>query len=178
MKNLKQAAAERKTQHDYRVKPDNLKVGDLVLLRSHPLGRKKMQDHWKPEKFRVKGVPDCDGAPVVVEPVLGGDVKFVSRQEIKRCEIPVPKPRTKPVHLPEFQPQESVRSNTDVPESESSDSSDSAERLALPRRTTRVGAGRHSNVNKLPRAVRETRHKDIASQMIQTFQIMLEKVFD
>ncbi|KAK7088655.1 hypothetical protein V1264_022554 [Littorina saxatilis] len=44
MKALKQAAAERKVRHDGSVKADDLKVGDLVLLRNHPLGRKKIQD--------------------------------------------------------------------------------------------------------------------------------------
>ncbi|KAL8603295.1 hypothetical protein ACOMHN_017408 [Nucella lapillus] len=39
-KNLRQAAMGRKLQHDKHLKGDNLQMGDVVLLRDHPLGRK------------------------------------------------------------------------------------------------------------------------------------------
>ncbi|KAL8607490.1 hypothetical protein ACOMHN_004460 [Nucella lapillus] len=83
-KNLRQAAMGRKLQHDKHLKGDHLQMGDVVLLRDHPLGRKKIQDAWKADKYRVRMLPDQDGAPVIIEPVGGGELRRVSRQEVKK----------------------------------------------------------------------------------------------
>lgn len=99
-KQQQRAAAKRKLQYDKRAHVERLVVGDIVLLRDHPLGRNKIQDAWK--QSRVRLVPDEDGAPVVIEPVIGGDLKRVHRNELKKCKAPVPAPRRQQVELPRF----------------------------------------------------------------------------
>jgi hypothetical protein len=125
--NLRQAASKRKLQHDKHVKGEVLKVGDVVLLRDHPLGRHKLHDHWKAEKYLVRMLPDRDGAPVVVEPVGGGELRRVSANELKKLKAPVPAPRTKIVRLPTFVPEvqpkamNAAREDSDVSGSRTTD---------------------------------------------------------
>jgi len=152
LQNLSNAAAERKLRHDRTAKKDCWQVGDLVFMRNHPLGRNKIQDGWKPDKYRIRLLPSQDGAPVVVEPEGGGDLKYVSRQELKKVEqasIPVRErvwlPRT-----PESDSGPVVSSSSDSESDVASVPSSPVRQFPL-KRSQRKNAGQHSNKHHLPR---------------------------
>ena len=76
-------------------KPIHLKIGDFVLKRQHPAGRKKLQDAFGGPPLRVVGLPPSTGGPFVVRPPLGPDQR-VSSAELKRIPpgalLPTPAP--------------------------------------------------------------------------------------
>lgn len=161
-KHLLQAAKERKVKHDCQIRGERLKVGDVVLLRNHPLGRNKIQDAWKPERHVVRMVPDRDGGPYIVEPVCGGELKRMCRQELRRVPIPMPR---KTLQLPNFSPpnvEDRVKSESEESEAEVSEKSP----VRPCRRSRRTTAGKHSNPNKLPTVV-------VALQtMVELFKVL------
>ena len=66
-----------------------VKEGDLVLLRSHPLGRNKIQDKYKEEPFRVVSVPREEPGPFVIQRD-GETPRCVSAGEIRKFNTPPP----------------------------------------------------------------------------------------
>ena len=190
-RNLEQAAAKRKVRHDQGVTGETVNIDDVVFIRDHPLGRHKIQDIWKPERFKVIATPRQDGGPYLVEPRDGGRRRWISRQEIKKCHVPIPKPRRcvlpklPAVHL---SPEISSSEEESVPEPVEADDSDSSagmEEVRNPairstsqdteecrtggtRKTKRTTAGHHPNVHKLPRSAyaRTAIAKDLISQVL------------
>ena len=63
--------------------------GDLVLLRSHPLGRNKIQDKYQEEPFRVVSVPQDEPGPFVIQRD-GETPRCVSAEEIRKFKTPPP----------------------------------------------------------------------------------------
>lgn len=152
-KRLSQAAAVRKALHEANRKgpTEKLRVGDVVLLRDHPLGRNKIQDAWKPEKYRVKAIPTEDGAPVVIITEDGRTVRRVSRQELRKY-VPVPAPR-RLVKLPSVPVTTVPLVDYADSDSDTSSSSSSEEENLLSVRPKRTTAGKHSNPHRLPMSV-------------------------
>lgn len=76
-------ADQRKVRHDRGVKEQPLKPGQLVYLRSHPPGRKKIADNWSPRLYKViRRQGDHDN--YVIEPADGfGDQKTIRRSELR-----------------------------------------------------------------------------------------------
>lgn len=82
---LTRAAAYRKSQHDTRLAGEPLQIGDRVYLRNHPMGRKKIQDEFKPDVFLVINKNAAQDI-YQIEPADGlGTGKWVNRRELKLC---------------------------------------------------------------------------------------------
>ena len=80
-----QQKAAKETSTDVRA-GNRLAVGDQVLVRSHPLGRNKIQDHFKQEPRTVLQVPPASGGPYVISD--GDKSKRVSGRQIRRYRAP------------------------------------------------------------------------------------------
>ena len=79
--NLETSAEKRKAQYDRGAKENTLPVGSQVYIRNRPLGRNKIQDHWKPE---VHIVTDQWGDVYTVKPAQGSRAsKNVNRRDLK-----------------------------------------------------------------------------------------------
>lgn len=76
-------ADQRKTRHDRDVKEQPLKPGQLVYIRSHPKGRRKIVDAWAPRLYKiVRRQGNHDN--YVVEPADGfGEQKTLQRAELR-----------------------------------------------------------------------------------------------
>ena len=59
-----------------------LKLGDLVLIKNHPTGRHKLADTFKPQPWKVIGIPGETGGPFIIE--AEGIIKRVTGSEIRR----------------------------------------------------------------------------------------------
>ena len=60
--------------------------GTLVVQRSHPLGRNKIQDAWGPGLYRVVGNPDGQGRVYLIRPIEGdAPDKRVHRSELRQA---------------------------------------------------------------------------------------------
>ncbi|KAL8603293.1 hypothetical protein ACOMHN_017408 [Nucella lapillus] len=124
-------------------------------------------------------LPDQDGAPVIIEPVGGGELRRVSRQEVKKCKVPTPAPRRKPVQLPTFPTvteQLPAKEFVDWETYDSSSTSEEESEHPPVRRTSRTTAGQHSNRQRLPRTanVRAVGTTDIFPEFLRTVQTMME----
>ena len=51
--NLQKSALRRKEHYNKSAKEAPIAVGTVVLLKSHPLGRNKIQDTWQPTPYKV-----------------------------------------------------------------------------------------------------------------------------
>ena len=80
-----QQKAAKETSTDVRA-GTRLAVGDQVLVRSHPLGRNKIQDHFKQGPRTVLQVPPASGGPFVISD--GDKSKRVSGRQIRRYRAP------------------------------------------------------------------------------------------
>ena len=109
-------AAARKQSYDSRKKVDPacIGIGERVLLRSHPQGRKKIQDKWGSKVFKVT---NRQGNVYEVEPADGvpGPSKTVNRAELQVFLKPTVQPQRR-THA--------VRAQTPLPNSSSEDSSE------------------------------------------------------
>ena len=71
--------------------------GTLVLQRSHPLGRHKLQDAWGPTRYRVVGCLDDHGRVYQIQPVDSqGPTKQVHRSELRQAPPGFAPPTEKP----------------------------------------------------------------------------------
>ena len=85
---LQAAAVMRKRQYDGRQRagPDHIDIGERVYLKSHPHGRKKIQDRWNNKVYKVINRRDN---VYQVEPADGtGQTKTVNRAELQVCPKP------------------------------------------------------------------------------------------
>ena len=67
----------------------DIQPGDQVLLRSHPLGRNKIQDRYGPDVYDVLSVPPEQGSAYYVENTVTGEKRYVTASEIRRYVQPV-----------------------------------------------------------------------------------------
>ena len=82
LENTEKAAQKRKALFDRKVNNPDLQVGDIVLLKNHPIGRAKIQDNWK--SFPLK-VIELKGNVVAVQAADGlGELKRVHRTEVMK----------------------------------------------------------------------------------------------
>ncbi|KAL2085064.1 hypothetical protein ACEWY4_020582 [Coilia grayii] len=73
-------ARRRNEGHNDRVNDAGFQEGQLVLLRNHPQGRNKIQDHWHADMFQVL---HRAGTVYTVAPVGGGLCRQVHRTELR-----------------------------------------------------------------------------------------------
>ena len=80
---LEKRADYRKQHHDQKAGPTDLEIGALVHIRSHPLGRNKIQDKWGDVPYKVVDRPNPNGHVYVVEPLVGiGQPKSYHRNQL------------------------------------------------------------------------------------------------
>lgn len=81
-------ARERKTRHDVKVKgQDELAVGQIVLIRSHPKGRNKIQDVWSNVPYKIVAKVDPATNAYLIKRVDGfGQPKTINRVNMRVCD--------------------------------------------------------------------------------------------
>ena len=67
MTHIDKHAYDRKLRHDRKRHCTPLTLGQRVYIRSRPPGRNKIQDAWRPEVYKIIGIPDKDGDPYTIE---------------------------------------------------------------------------------------------------------------
>ena len=179
-------AQRRNQSNNVQVNDAGFEEGQRVLLRNHPSGRSKIQDHWGAGVFQVLR---NSGPVYTVCPVGGGPSRQVHRTEMRALpegwpsegegcpQVPAPPTESREDANGEDAPgrvvlvcgrrgshgsppvSPTVTRVDDRPE-------DGAPEGELPgaRRTTRVTAGQHSNPHHLPRGVVEARAGDAGGE--------------
>ena len=89
LKQLQEAAAERRKQTDQKAADHPLHVGDLVYLRNRVLGRSKIQDRWRPELHVVTARPYPGIHVYGVKPFSGGQERTLSRDDLLPARAPL-----------------------------------------------------------------------------------------
>lgn len=165
--NLNKAASQRKKNYDRNAREDTLPVGSRVVVRSRPLGRNKIQDAWHPEIYEII---QQEGDVYTIQPTEGRKVKKrLNRRDLKLLppqDNEEPAPVTTVEEENEDTDEELILHFSDVSESEDhgeeneeqeaeseEESSGDSEEEVIPRRSTRVNKGQHSNPHHLPRSV-------------------------
>ena len=57
---LDKHASDRKVRHGRKTHCAPLRLGQRVYIRSRPPGRNKIQDAWRPDVYKIIGIPDKD----------------------------------------------------------------------------------------------------------------------
>jgi transposase InsO family protein len=130
---MSEAALQRKASYDRKAKDSKLSVGTQVYVRNRVKGRNKVQDMYRPERYKIIEVVS-DKDIYLVEPVDGfGITKWHNRTQIRPCPIiqeGSKTPRRKPM---------TRRIPTDrIPRI--SESSDSEQELLVLRRASEAGS--------------------------------------
>ena len=95
--NLDKYASDRKPRHDRKRHCTPLTLGQRVYIRSRPPGRNKIQDAWRPEVYKIIGIPDKDGDPYTIERTDGsGQPDRVCRANLQPVVLPEVVPDTPP----------------------------------------------------------------------------------
>ena len=90
-------ASDRKLRHDGKRHCTPLTLGKRVYIRSRPPGRNKIQDDWRPEVYKIIGIPDKDGDPYTIERADGsGQPDRVCRANLQPVVLPEVVPDTPP----------------------------------------------------------------------------------
>ena len=89
LKQLQEAAAERRKQTDQKAADHPLHVGDLVYLRNRVLGRSKIQDRWRPELHVMTARPYPGIHVYGVKPFSGGQEWTLSRDDLLPVRAPL-----------------------------------------------------------------------------------------
>ena len=89
LKQLQEAAAERRKQTDQKAADHPLQVGGLVYLRNRVLGRSKIQDRWHPELHVVTARPYPGILVYRVKPFSGGQERTLSRDDLLPARAPL-----------------------------------------------------------------------------------------
>ena len=172
-KRLDRELAKSKENFDRRAHPNQLKCGDLVLLRKHPSGRSKMQDHYFPDVYQVVEHQDSSSSVYTIQLADGsGPRRVVNSLELKLIpRLPKSFNTANPPTSTDSEESESdsdcqlsigvVLPNTPTVENHGSTSSlITPRRRRLPevpprvlRRSERTTKGQHSNPFKEPRSV-------------------------
>ena len=172
-KRLDRELAKSKENFDRRAHPNQLKCGDLVLLRKHPSGRSKMQDHYFPDVYQVVEHQDSSSSVYTIQLADGsGPRRVVNSLELKLIpRLPKSFNTANPPTSTDSEESESdsdcqlsigvVLPNTPTVENHGSTSSlITPRRRRLPevpprvlRRSQRTTKGQHSNPFKEPRSV-------------------------
>ena len=94
---LDKHASDRKLRHERKTHPAALRLGQRVYIRSRPPGRNKIQDAWRPDVFKIIGIPDKDGDPYIIERADGfGQPDRVCRANLQPVVLPEVVPATAP----------------------------------------------------------------------------------
>ena len=94
---LDKHASDRKLRHDGKRHGTPLTLGKRVYIRSTPPGSNKIQDAWRPEVYKIIGIPDKDGDPYTIERAdRSGQPDRVCRANLQPVVLPEVVPDTPP----------------------------------------------------------------------------------
>ena len=92
---LDKHASDRKFRHERKTHSASLRLGQRVYIRSRPPGRKKIQDAWRPDVYKIIGIPDKD--PYIIEQAdESGQPDRVCRANLQPVVLPEVFPATAP----------------------------------------------------------------------------------
>ena len=94
---LDQHASDRKLRHERKTHSAPLRLDQRVYIRSRPPGLNKIHDSWRPDVYKIIGIPDKDGVPYTIERADGsGQPGLVCRANLQPFVLPEVVPATAP----------------------------------------------------------------------------------
>ena len=155
-KRIQEKASARKKRHDIKVKEDDLSQGTKVLLRKRVKGRNKIQDYWDVTPHVVIGRVKDSNAYLVQKFDGEGAIRSINRIDLLVYTLSDEDTSDLDEHSPEKQSTimtNSSDSDSDISETPMDQPRQTPVEQTGLRRSTRVTAGKHSNIHKLPKSV-------------------------